>query len=186
MYHSRSKPSLSDTLVAGKTFVKFCVSWQHVVKVRDTVEKAPRWRRLESCSKVKLPEFLKTSSGGKGTPVAGGCRRVPTIRRRRLLGVLVCVGWSEEGRGEKRTLIRGPRGNCSLAGLWCLGRRFPPFLRGDGPRASRRRGRGGLRARFAGSRRRCGCGFCGWMRGRWGCMLLLRGRARRSFGRAGG
>jgi hypothetical protein len=68
------------------TFLRTSVSWQQFVNVYDTVEKAPRWRKLASCSKVRYPVSLNTSNGGYGTPETFLNRRVPIKSLKRLLG----------------------------------------------------------------------------------------------------
>lgn len=40
---------------------RYCESWQHLANVNETVENAPRCRRLESCWKVKFPTFVNSS-----------------------------------------------------------------------------------------------------------------------------
>lgn len=66
----------------------YCVSWQHTAKVNDTVEKAPRCRRLESCSNVKSPICSKRSTDNKGAPLERFFLTFVAIDRSKLLRIL--------------------------------------------------------------------------------------------------
>lgn len=79
-----------------------------MAKVEETVEKAPRCLRFDSCSKVKLPISLKTSKPKRDDAVPALSLTHPTRRRRRLLCFHVSDGpFFGYFSWPTRTLIRG-------------------------------------------------------------------------------